>query len=187
MSLPEYERISEMSEEQEKEKMTPEKYAVLLNKEFEDRKKQWNAELPPLFSRLKADPEELPDLQADLLSKRHMLTDELAFLNSQIAKQNKRLRKQRRDKYVFYSTGVMPDGTRPNGRVAARDIMISQLKTSKGEKDLVIAGDLTDYELAAEILESHVSFLRDCLKSIDHALYAIKNRIDLLNIFAGVK
>lgn len=167
--------------------MTPAEYAESLIVLLDKKKEEWNKTLPSLFKRLRNDPEELGDIQSELLSYRHMLAEESSMIGVKVSKHAKRLRLARRDKFIFYSTGVMPDGSRPNGRDASRELLVAGLKTTKGEKDLIIAGDLTDFEFAMEIMEGHQTFIRECMKSVDHALYAVKNRIELLNILMGIK
>jgi hypothetical protein len=138
-----------------------------------------------MLKRLKGNPESLADVQADLLSNRQRLTEEVSYIASQIAKENSRLKKRKSEKLIYYSTGVLPDGTKATGRTSIRDQNIIALKKTKSELDIIISGDLSDLETLLDYFIGYITYLRESVKSVDHSLYGVKNRIELLNIIMG--
>lgn len=160
-------------------------YLIAMSEELTKRKMSWHNELISMFARLKGSPESLADVQAELLSNRQRLTEEVSFIASQISKENARLKKRRSEKMIYYSTGVLPDGTRNTAKASIRDQNIIALKKTKSELDIIISGDLSDLEALLDHFIGYITYLRESVKSVDHSLYGVKNRIELLNIIMG--
>jgi hypothetical protein len=164
------------------EKFTMEEYADWWDNECTVREDKWKDVLSKALHSLKDDPETMNDSQATLLSYRQMLTEENAFISSKLNKERSRLKKMKKDRYILYATGHNPDGSKITGKEATRIALIANMRTSKPEKDLIISGDFADLERVDDILSTHLDFLRNAIKNIDHALYSIKNRIDLMGL-----
>jgi hypothetical protein len=146
----------------------------------EDKKKEWAENIKDLAPLLRSKPEDMTDANALALSYRVMLLEELSYFMNELARENKILKEMRSEKFIYYTTGLMPDGTRPTGAAAQHPLLGNQ-RLSSGNKDLIISGDLSDFEHTYEILSQMIEFLRECVKTIDQTLYAIKNRLDLFN------
>lgn len=173
-----------MSDEK-KESMSYKEYAKNFKKHTEAERERWDTDLNSCFPRIKESPEKMFEMQALALSYRHMLADEISLYMSRYYGENAKVKVQKRDRYVFYSTGCMPDGRKATAQEIARHSPIAGSKISKGEKDLVINGDLADQEYIIELLDTHVAFLRECIKTIDHTLYGIKNRLELMKLLTN--
>lgn len=162
--------------------MTADAFLEAWLTECEASQQRWLVSLKAILPRVKNDPEELSEVQADLLSNRQLLVEETAYFSNKLSGVNAKLKKYRKDKYVYYSTGQLPDGSKPTGAQAVRDQAIIGLRLNKGEKDLIISGDLSKIEQVTDILATQLGFLRECIKNVDHGLYSVKNRIDIMNI-----
>lgn len=174
-----------MSEEKEK-KISFAEYAESMKKIFDEREEKWQIELMDKIKGMKSSPEQLSDTQAELISMRQRLTEEVAYITKQIAKENGRLKKHKADKFVFYSTGVYPDGTKATAKMTIRDMNIVSMKKTKGETELIISGDLCDLEALVDVFVGYHTYLKESVKTLDHSLYGIKNRVELMNLMMGI-
>ena len=167
--------------------LTQELYANLIQDILEKRRILWQEEIIPVFKKTNGTIDNLVEVQSDLLSYRQMLVEEVGFINAFIVKDMSKIKKKKRDKYIYYSTGSLPDGVKVAPSILRRDQIIIGLKTTKGEKDLIISGDLNEQERVIEALEGYQGFLRECIKTVDHALYGIKNKIELYKIKLNIE
>lgn len=147
---------------------------------IDEKTQEWAERLRDLFPRLKGGPESIVDIQAEALSYRQMLSEEISFWGKQYSNEQKRLKKLRKERFLYYSTGQLPEGAKRPALFV--DSPMVQLKTTKGEKDLVIAGDLSEYERSADLYQNIIDYLGECRKNIDHCLYGVRNRIELLKV-----
>ncbi len=174
----------------DKNKLTIEQYSDIIQDILEDRRAGWQSELIPILKKMNGNVEVLLDLQAEYLSYRQMIIEEAGFVNSLIIKDSSKIKRKRRDKFMYYSTGTLPDGTRPTAAsisTYARDQIILGLRLTKGEKDMIISGDLSETERVIESFEGYQGFLRECIKTIDHGLYGVKNKIELWKIKLNIE
>jgi hypothetical protein len=54
------------------------------------------------------------------------------------------------------------------------------LKTNTGEKSVMVDGDLAELDRTIELMQLHIDFLRDCVKTVDNLQFAVKNRVMLM-------
>ena len=162
---------------------TKAEYNIELGKIVEEKKKEWADNLKDLSPLIRSkQPHDMTDASALALSYRTMILEEISYFLNELAQEQKILKELKRDKFILYSTGLLPDGTRPSGNVLNHPI-IGNSKISGGQKDMIISGDLSDYELTTDVLGQTVDYLRECIKTIDQYMYSIKNRIELFAIF----
>lgn len=162
---------------------TYKEYANLLSLALEEQRKVWDSRIGEIYPKIKDSPEKMFEMQALALSYRHMLSDQIAVYMTDYFYENSSLKVKKRDRYVYYSTGVLPDGTKPSAsEIRKYTTSIVGMRTSKAEKDVVIDGDLADHERILELLDNHVVFLREGIKTIDHALYGIKNKLEIMRL-----
>lgn len=154
------------------------KYNTALKEEIDKKRSEWTDNIKLLSPLLRSEPHLMTDANALALSYRSMLLDEVAYFSNLFAEHDKEMRVLKRDRFVFYSTGLMPDGTKPKN--GSTNPMLGK-KMSKGEYDTIISGDLSEQEYTLQQLNDAVSFLKECIKTIDQVLYGIKNRLDLFN------
>lgn len=149
----------------------------------EEKKAEWAQNLKDLSPLIRSkNPHDMTDASALALSYRTMILEEISYFLNELASEQKIVKELRRDKFILYTTGLLPDGTRPTGNILNHPLL-GNSKISGGQKDMVISGDLADYEHTAEILGQTVDFLRECIKTIDQYMYSIKNRLELFAIF----
>jgi hypothetical protein len=158
-------------------------YNKELGKIAEEKKKEWATNLKDLSPLIRSkQPHDMTDASALALSYRTMILEEISYFLNELASEQKIIKELKRDKFILYSTGLLPDGTRPTGNILNHPI-IGNAKISGGQKDMIISGDLSDYEHTLDILGQTVDYLRECIKTIDQYMYSIKNRIELFAIF----
>lgn len=158
-------------------------YNIKLSKIVEEKKAEWAENLKDLSPLIRTkNPHDMTDAQALALSYRTMILEEISYFLTELASEQKIIKEMKRDKMILYSTGLLPDGTRPTGNLANHPI-IGNTRISNGQKEIIISGDLADFEHTQEILIQVVEFLRECIKTIDQYMYSIKNRLDLFAIF----
>ena len=174
-----------MSNSGENTSKTYKDYAKKFREHTENERERRDKDLNSLFPILKSTPEEMYEMQALALSYRHLLADEIAFYMNQYFNENKKLRVYKRDRYVYYSTGTLPDGRKPTPQEMTKYAPIVGLVKSKSEKDMIIEGDLSDHEYLLELLDNHVVFLKECVRTIDHTLYGIKNRLEVMKLLTN--
>jgi threonine synthase len=135
---------------------------------FDSRRSEWNKTIEPLFDVLKIDitnPSnftKILDAQSIALSLRQQINEQITTFLNKRSKETSKLKKARQDKFIFYATGF-------------------GIKTSMGEKSILIDGHLREAERTVEIIESYIDFLRDTIKNLESLSYAVKNMTDLLN------
>jgi len=158
-------------------------YNENLKKILEEKKAEWAENIKDLSPLIRSkDPHDMTDAQALALSYRTMILEEISLWLGELATEQKIIKELKRDKFILYTTGLLPDGTRPNGNIANHPI-IGNSKVSGGQKEMIISGDLSDYEYTQEILTQTIEFLRENIKTIDQYMYSIKNRLDLFSMF----
>lgn len=157
-----------------------------LTEEFEKEVTRWTKDIRDMSSKVSGHAESINEAQSLALSYRQQLAETVSTYTRRLAKQSSKMKVLRRGKFVYYATGILPNGTRPDPETIRRDQHIISLKKTKSEMDLIISGDLSDNEHYMELLEQHIFFLRECIKTVDHCLYSIKNRIELMTLMLNI-
>lgn len=168
-------------------KKTPTEILEALRTSFEKEVISWTNDITVVTSKISGHIESINEAQSLALSYRQKLIESVGNYSRRLVKQNNILKTLKKGKFIYYSTGLLPDGNRPSPDIIRRDQHIVSLKKTKSEMDIIISGDLTDSEQYTELLESHIFFLRECVKTVDHCLYSIKNRIELMNLMLNIQ
>jgi hypothetical protein len=126
-------------------------------RKFEEERAEWTEKIRQLSIRMK-NIRELSDVQVELFSSRQILLEYVAKLGQVMTKLNSRYRKDRGDKLRHYSEN-------------------SQVKYGANEKTPLIEGDLTELKERIDVVDIQVSFINETIKSVDHMLYGIRQRI----------
>jgi hypothetical protein len=141
-----------------------------LKKQNEEIKKQlietenyWNKTIDETSKKLLRPVQEVIQLQAEVISLRQILSEEIKSISYQIYKSRQMMKEYEKERLEFYLTGY-------------------QVKTSGGEKTKMIEADLSLYQYRVDIFDVHVNFLRETQKNIDYMNYGIKNKITLLEL-----
>lgn len=162
---------------------TKAEYNNKLKEIVESKKKEWADNVKDISPMIRSkDPHDMTDAQALALSYRTMLLEEISYFLNELAEEQRHMKERRRDRFILYTTGLLPDGTRPTGNILNHPI-IGNAKISGAQKDMIMSGDFADYEHTEEILKQMVNFLQECVKTIDQYMYSIKNRLELFAMF----
>jgi len=146
-----------------KSKETNDKLEEFFSKKRED----WNSNIEPLFSIMRQNftlenSSKIMDVQANALSFRQKLNDEISYFLNRRSREQVKLKKITQDKFLFYATGF-------------------GLKTNTSEKTLLIEAHIAESHRTLEIIENHIEYLRACNKTIESLQFSIKNTIELMN------
>lgn len=165
------------------ERITVAQYNESILQIIEDKKKEWAENVKDISPMIRSkDPHDMTDAQALALSYRTIILEEISHWLTELAKEQKTLKELKRDRFILYTTGLLPDGTRPTGNIANHPI-IGNSKVSNGQKEMIISGDHADHEHTQEILIQMIEFMRELIKTIDQYMYSIKNRLELFSMF----
>lgn len=104
----------------------------------------------------------IPEAQIYMLSYRHVMTDEIASIQSQISHMKERNYITKRLQYQKYDKLNKENGYNPFE-----------------EKKIHLDADLSEKTRRVEMLETQVSFFKDTVKTLDQLGFSIKNRIQL--------
>lgn len=133
---------------------------------FEKNRKIWTDSIHSLNSKLK-DIKMMESLMVDVYSERQRAVDYYHYLNSILIKIIKNYKRRFMEQYEFYSTKSQlrfPNET---------------LKTNRIQADLAIELENKD------VLENHIKFISETIKTIDGIIYAINSRIKLEELMRG--
>lgn len=130
------------------------------------KRSEWNNNINPLFDILKENftqesYKKIIEAQSYALSYRQMINEEISFFLNKRSKEEVKLKRAKQEKFIFYATGF-------------------GLKTSLGEKTILIDGSVSELERTTQLIDVHVDFLRNSSKSLDNLGYSIKNIIELM-------
>lgn len=139
-----------------------------LYKKMSDSTVKWTSIVDKLAIRLKGDVTNVVDIQAEAISYRQHVTDEINVYAVKIWRLDQKLKVLDKAKFEFYSNSY-------------------QIKTNGTEKLRLIKADLSEQQLLINELDEHVNNLRETSKHLDNISYAIKNKIELANILGGYK
>jgi hypothetical protein len=133
------------------------------NEELENRlakdRSDWKTNIQDLVQKLK-NVRELSDCQVNMLSYRQMLLDKITDLKSVIYRRNNTYEKYYKTQYREYTLNY-------------------DIKLTSGEKHQFIKADLGALRNQIDILQSHIDYYQECIKTLDNMAFAIRNRIRL--------
>jgi hypothetical protein len=128
---------------------------------FEKEREKWSDKITELAIKMKSI-HSVAEVQIELFSCRQIVTERSHKVGQILSKLNSEYRSRKGERMVYYSTGV-------------------QNRYGTTEKTALIEADLKDLKYRVDLLDNHMSFLNETVKSMDHMLYGIRQRIDLEN------
>lgn len=136
-----------------------------LEEYFKEKQVEWSKKATEIFETLKgnltpSDFKNVVNSQAYALSYRQVMNEEISFFLGKLSKEDVVLKKVKQNKFLFYATGF-------------------SLKTSMGEKAVLIDAHTAEYERTKEVIQKHIDFLRETIKSLESFQYSIKNLVSL--------
>jgi len=130
-----------------------------LHSRFQTEREGWTSKVQSLTERLKSI-YDCAELLTDLYSQRQIAGDYIHELVAHSSKLNRVYRERKRERYLHYTQNY-------------------DLRLDKDPKMLFIDVDLADLVERREILQNHLDFMRETLRSIDTICYGVKHRIAL--------
>tara|TARA_R100000655_G_scaffold30834_1_gene61954 strand:- start:9871 stop:10317 length:447 start_codon:yes stop_codon:yes gene_type:complete len=103
---------------------------------------------------------DLAECQVMMLSYRQILLDKVSEFKSTIYKRNAAWDKYWKELYRNYSLNY-------------------DIKLTNGEKNAFIKADLAPLKTQINLIESHVDYYDQCIRTLDNMAFAIRNRIQL--------
>ena len=133
------------------------------NKELEKRlaqdREEWKKKVKSLVSDLR-EVRKLSEVQVMMLSYRQTLLDKVGEFKNTVYK-----RKMSWDRYY---------------KAKFRDYTLSyDIKLTGGERSHFISTDLAPLKLQINMLESHIEYYQECIRTLDNMAFAVRNRIRL--------
>jgi|TARA_R110000822_G_scaffold78416_4_gene187857 hypothetical protein len=119
----------------------------------------WKVKIRDLVSMLK-NMNELAECQVRMLSYRQILLDKVTDFKTTIYKRNANWDKYYKKLYREYSIDY-------------------DVKLTNGEKHQFIKADLSTLRTQLDMLQSHIDYYYECIKTLDNMAFAIRNRISL--------
>ncbi len=102
----------------------------------------------------------LAECQVLMLSYRQILLDKMSEFKGTVFKRNATWERYFKDLYREYSVNY-------------------DIKLNNAEKSQFIKADLSELRAQIELLEQHISFYQECIRTLDNMAFAIRNRIKL--------
>jgi len=119
----------------------------------------WKNKINELVLKIK-NMNELAECQVNMLSYRQILLDKVTDFKTMIFKRNATWEKYYRSQYREYTLNY-------------------DVKLTSGEKHQFIKAELSSLRTQIDMLQSHVDYYYECIKTLDNLAFAIRNRIRL--------
>jgi len=130
-----------------------------LHARFHTERDTWTQLVQSLAERLK-NIFDCAELLTDLYSQRQIAGDYIHELTAHSSKLNRVFRERKKERFLHYTQNY-------------------DLRLDKDPKLLFIDVDLADLVERREILQNHLDYMRETLRSIDTICYGVKHRISL--------
>lgn len=130
---------------------------------LEDQRNKCNRIVTNLTNRITDELKNAMQLEAESISYRQILNDEIARYTYRIYKDVPKLKQMTKARFEYYATKY-------------------QIKTNGSEKGKLIESDLAWQKAKLELYENHIQFLSESRKSVDHVIWSVKNKIQIHNI-----
>ena len=102
------------------------------------------------------------DLSADATSYRQVLIDDRTNFYFKMYRDMPKLKQLKKKHFEFYSTKY-------------------PIKVNSTEKNKLVEADVAFHEARFDYYQNHINFLTECIKTVDHVIYSVKNKIELYN------
>jgi hypothetical protein len=150
-------------ENNEKPKLSNNDIIKKLESDLTSIEKIWNTDIENLAKRINNELKDCINLSAEAISIRQRLVDEKTNYYYKIYHNMPALKQLHKEKFEYYSLKY-------------------QIKTNGSEKLKLIESDLAYHDAKMDLLQNHINFLSESIKTMDNIIYSIKNKIELYNI-----
>jgi hypothetical protein len=134
---------------------------------FAKLRKIWNVKIFDLNQKTRNDIEKLIESQAEAISYRQQLNDEISDFAFKLYKESSIYREKWKERYNYYITD-------------------SQIKLTDTTRKEFVEIDLDIYDKKMKCIDEHIKFLSETRKTIDNYLYGVKNTIVIYQIIKGL-
>lgn len=136
-------------------------------KQFESERLEWTYRIKNIASRFKI-VENLVEVQVDLYSSRQEAVDYIQNLTIILSKLQKK-----------YDT---------EWKVAYDELSLNQdFRYNDREKARFASEKISNLKINIEILQSHIEYFKETVKTIDNMIFGVKHRIDIEDFKRGIK
>lgn len=132
-----------------------------LDKKLSIERNGWTNEIKQLSQDLKY-VDKMQDTISQMLSSRQKIIDQIAYLNTRVKNQKRKIDDQYRESYLSYQK--------------------SETKINKQQMDKLIESDLSYEKAVLAYLETQIDFLKESVKTLDNMGFAVRNRLQLQNL-----
>lgn len=134
-----------------------------IEKYFDGQREKYQEMLEPLYTKLgKREMETTITLQAEVLSLRGKIQEDITNHMNRLSKENTKYKKSVADRMEYYMHGF-------------------GYKTASTERKELINRDIAERKRMSELLESHIEYLREIRYSCDQIQFAVKNLVGIMN------
>lgn len=124
----------------------------------------WNNIIKNISFTLKGDVKKLVEIQADIISFQQVVIEEIRKYSLIMYKNMPTIKQAKKKRFEFYSTKY-------------------QIKVSSStDKRGLIEADIAKFQYRIDLLDNHINFLRDTSSNFTTMNFAVKNRIQLMDI-----
>ena len=134
-----------------------------LERLIQDDKRKWGEKISVIIS-MSGDMSKIGEAQVLMLSYRHQLVDSMTDTHFNLYKINTKYEKAFKERYLYYT-------------------LEDDRKFTGGEKDKFVRADLSELRRQSQMVESHIEFYRECIRTLDNLGFAIKRRMELATEF----
>jgi len=131
---------------------------------LKDSENYWNETIENLASKLNCSSKDVVPLQAESLSVRQQLNEQIKTMSYQLYKLMPKIKAYKKQRFEYYAGAQSPYATNATERMK------------------LVEWDLAIYDHKRDVLDVHIEFLRESLKVMDSIGYAIKNKISLYQL-----
>jgi len=135
-----------------------------LISKLKDSEDYWNKTIDDLQARLNCSAKNVIPLQADVISLRQHLVENVKNMSYQLYKLMPKIKAYRKQRFEYYIGALAP------------------YSTNASERTKLVEWELALYDQQKDVLDSHIDFLRESLKDMDNLNFAIKNKIALYQL-----
>ena len=152
-----------MSDQASQQEATSSKKGIL--QQFEEERLKWKEDIEDIAGRFKKI-EDMVEVQVDLYSQRQVATEYVYQLVTTYSKFKKVYNAEWQKWYEHFTNNV---DTRP----------------SEKEKAKLIDDKTGDSKLRLEVIQTHIDYMRETVKTIDNMIFGVKHRLDIENFRRG--
>lgn len=135
-----------------------------LEHELDNEVENWKKTINRLTTGIRGTIQKLPDVESDVLNNKQLVDSDIRKYSLVMYKDVVKMKPLRKKRFEFYNTSY-------------------QLKVKNGtDIKMLTESDLAKVQYKIDLLDAHISFLRDTSANLKTLGYSVKNRIELLTI-----